>query len=319
MAGAFVISLDFELQWGVRDRVDASHPYRRNILGVWKALPRMLELFEEFEVGATWATVGFLYARTRDELERFSPRVRPLYDAVPLRAYDEPVGDGEADDPYHYAPSLIDAVRRSPRQELATHTFSHYYCLADGQGREEFRADLESALRIAALHGDAPRSIVFPRNQYNPAYDPILLDAGITSYRGNQRAPIYGRDGRVRRAARLLDSYVNLAGAHTTPWIRVMQPSGLCNVPASIFLRPYSPRLRAAEPLRSRRIEAGITHAAREREIFHLWWHPHNFGTEMEENLAMLRRILVHFDRCRGSHGMRSMTMCEVAEAVHAG
>ena len=44
----------------------------------------------------------------------------------------------EADDPLHYAPSLIDDILRRRRQELATHTFSHCYCLEEGQTEEAF-------------------------------------------------------------------------------------------------------------------------------------------------------------------------------------
>ena len=77
--GALVISLDFELHWGVRDKCAPDGPYRENLLGARKAIPRILDLFEEFDVAATWATVGFLFAESRREREEFSPAVRPQY------------------------------------------------------------------------------------------------------------------------------------------------------------------------------------------------------------------------------------------------
>src|SRR5262245_13071649 len=58
--GALVISLDFELHWGVRDKRPVDGSYRENLLGAREAIPRMLDLFEEFGIAATWATVGFL-------------------------------------------------------------------------------------------------------------------------------------------------------------------------------------------------------------------------------------------------------------------
>jgi hypothetical protein len=72
--------------------------------------------------------------------------------------------------------------------------------------------------------------------------------------------------------------------------------------------------LRALEPLRRRRLKSGLRAAARQGEIFHLWWHPHNFGINQEENFAALRDILDQFERLRQQHGMRSMTMAEVAD-----
>ena len=126
--GALVISLDFELHWGVRDKRPVDGPYRENLLGAREAIPRMLDLFEEFGVAATWATVGFLFAKNRREREEFSPSIRPQYKNPKLDAYAETTGDNEDDDPIHYASSLIARIAKTPKQEIATHTFSHYYC-----------------------------------------------------------------------------------------------------------------------------------------------------------------------------------------------
>src|SRR5579859_4252999 len=65
--GAFVISLDFELHWGVRDHEPLDGPYRPNLLGARNAIPRLLEMFERYGISATWAIVGFLFARSREE------------------------------------------------------------------------------------------------------------------------------------------------------------------------------------------------------------------------------------------------------------
>ena len=65
--GTFVISLDFELMWGVRD-VQTKATYGPNVLGVRRAIPAMLALFEGFELRVTWATVGLLFFGTRADL-----------------------------------------------------------------------------------------------------------------------------------------------------------------------------------------------------------------------------------------------------------
>jgi hypothetical protein len=135
-AGALVISLDFEIHWGVLER-PATGAYRANLLGVPESVRGTLALFREFEVRATWATVGMLFARSRAERERFSPAVRPRY-AVPLPdPYAAPTGEAEADDPLHYAPALIAEVAATPGQELATHTFAHLYPLEPGENTRE--------------------------------------------------------------------------------------------------------------------------------------------------------------------------------------
>src|SRR5262249_52290786 len=232
----------------------------------------------------------------RGELESYRPRDLPAYDDPRLSPYADPVGQGEDDDPLHYAPSLLRLIRGYPRQEIGTHTFSHYYCLEGGQTREAFAADLASARAIARANGVEVRSIIFPRNQFNPDYADVLMSAGIDCYRSNERGwmynyhdPVYG-GSRSQRAVRKADSYVSLSGPNLTSWGDLRTECGLCQVPSSRFLRPYSPGLRHLEPLRLRRIARDVRLAASSGRVFHLWWHPHNFGKFTDENLAFLRR-----------------------------
>ena len=320
--GALVISLDFELHWGVRDRHKGSSPYRRNLLGARTVVPELLRLFEEFQVAATWATVGFLFARSRDELEQLSPSLRPEYSDRRLSPYDEILGRSEEDDTLHYAPSLIARIQDAERQEIATHTFSHFYCREPGQTKAMFRADLASAIEIARVHGIEIRSIVFPRNQREPEYDDVLQEHGIIAYRGNPSSWMWRfgtaeeSAGPLKRGGRLIDAYLQLDRSTTVPWPEIPQPTGLANVRASRFLRPFSPRLAPIEPMRLQRIRGELRRAARSGHVYHLWWHPHNFGIHRERNLAFLRAILEEFRACRYELGMRSVSMVEAARSA---
>lgn len=312
-----VISLDFELHWGVRDVHSPSSPYMRSILGAREAIPRMLELFCEYGVSATWATVGFLMAESRDELESFHPAVRPRYRERALDPYAEPVGRDERDDPLHFAPSLVGLIAAAPRQEIATHTYSHYYCLEAGADEESFRHDLASALAIAAARGLRPRSIVLPRNQWRPAFARALTEAGIECYRGTQPGWMYAavpehRQTAPRRIGRLVDAHVPVTRWNGTAWPEGLSDDGLQDVPATCFLRPVAGS-RAVRELRLHRIMRGMTEAARGGRVFHLWWHPHNFGANPAGNLAELRRLLEHHRALYQELGMESMSMIEAA------
>lgn len=57
-----------------------------------------------------------------------------------------------------------------------------------------------------------------------------------------------------------------------------------------------------------------MTIAARRKEIFHLWWHPHQFGIGVEKKLEFLKKLLDHFALLRERDGLESLTMQEVAE-----
>lgn len=322
MAGTFVISLDFELHWGVRDKRSIEQ-YGTNLLGVRKAIPAMLDLFREYDVHATWATVGFLFFDTKAELLSSLPEKKPEYAHArlsPYRALGE-IGEDEKSDPYHFAPSLIRKILDTPGQELGTHTFSHYYCLEPGQDAECFKADLEAAKRIASKKfGIDLRSIVFPRNQFQPAYLNACKELGFSAYRGNLESWFFQarneeEESLLRRSGRLLDSYLPLSGSNAYS-LKKLGPAKPYNIPASRFLRPYSARMSPLEPIRKKRIVSDLEKACSNDGVFHLWWHPHNFGVNLAANIQNLREVLNAFSRLRTKHGMRSLSMGELADSA---
>jgi hypothetical protein len=252
------------------------------------------------------------------------PAVWPTYADPYLSPYQvlDEVGEDEARDPYHFGRSLLENIRATAGQEIASHTFCHYYCLERGQTLDQFRHDMRAAAQVAAAAGVTLQSLVFPRNQYNPEYLVVCRELGITSYRGNEQSWIYKerneeQQSLYKRGARLLDAYVNLSGHHCHSLADVAGTVPF-NIPASRFLRPWSGRLRSLESLRLRRILAGMEHAARHGLLFHLWWHPHNFGVNLPQNMAVLRRIAEHYRQLQQRYGMQSLTMSEVAEGLLA-
>lgn len=316
--GALVISLDFELMWGVRDHLSLAE-YGDAILGARKAVPRMLALFEEFEVQATWATVGLLFAEDRDAMRDFAPALRPAYTNPALSPYftleGGEIGRNEAEDPHYFAASLIERIAETPGQELSTHTYSHFYCLEDGATPEAFAADLDAAIAIAREAGHATRSIVFPRNQYAEPHLAVCAARGIRCYRGNPAGFAYrpgdGAENKslAARVWRLTDGIVPLAGYHdasTAP----TRPDHPANAPASHFFRAGS-TLPVYKPLHAAHIRRGMDSAARQGHMYHLWWHPHNAGRRTERFMHTLRGILAHHRHLRDRYGMESLSMVE--------
>lgn len=323
--GKFVISLDFELLWGVRDK-KTKEDYGENILGVHQAIPRLLQSFGKYGVKATFSTVGFLFFKNKAELEAAIPSQKPGYaerDLSPYEGHFEQVGPDADTDLYHYAPKLIQEIQSHPEHELGTHTFSHYYCLEPGQTIDEFRADLKAAIEAASAYGIRLTSLIFPRNQFNDSYLKVCEELGIICYRGNEHSWIYkakngSEESRIRRAFRLLDAYVNISG-HNTYDEEYLKSKFPVDIPSSRFLRPYSPRLSMFEPMRLHRIKSGMTDAARNGRLYHLWWHPHNFGVNQDENFEFLDRILDHFRKLNGKYGFESVTMSGLAKAIMNG
>jgi peptidoglycan/xylan/chitin deacetylase (PgdA/CDA1 family) len=321
-----VVSLDFELYWGMRDHSPLTEELSEELIRSRELVPKIADELCSRSVRATWATVGFLFASRREELETFKPAVVPRYERAVLDPYTEQVGADEELDPVRLAGSVVKDLAEHEGQEIGSHSFSHFYCLEPGQDEREFKADLIAARAIARHAGLEVTSLVLARNQWNPAYARAVRESGFTCYRGPQRswgytpaAPAAPTAAKMlRRAARLADTYAGVSAPPTTPWDEVLEPSGLCNVPASAFLRPYSPNRRILEPARIARLVSGLRQAARRRRIFHLWWHPHNFVRHPTESFDILRRVLDEFDRLSSAEGMRSLAMGEVAGVLSA-
>lgn len=319
--GILVVSLDFELYWGVRD-IFSLDRYRENLVGERAVIPLLLELFSRYGIHSTWAVVGFLFYKSRSELINGLPVKRPGYIKSFLCPYRhiKNIGLNEEEDPFHYAFSLIEKIAVCPHQEVGSHTFSHYCCLERGQDAESFGEDIKAAVKAAKKFPSIDiKSIVFPQNQVNTRYLSLCAQNGIKSYRGTERSWYYkGVENRryrsfLRRGLRLLDSYFIISG-HNCYSIENIKRSFPYNIPSSRFLRPYSSNLRFLEPLRLKRILSDLNYAAEKGLIYHLWWHPHNFGADTKLNLAFLEAIFKHYLTLKDKYGMESLNMGELAE-----
>ena len=317
----FIVSLDFELHWGVRD-VKTVAQYHKNLLGVRVVVPALLATFAGYGIHATWATVGFLFYDNRADLLASLPELRPHYDNVRLSPYLDLklLGRNEDEDPFHFGRSLINQIRSCPGQEIASHTYSHYYCLEPQQNTAAFRADLKAMLAAAAKVGLKLNSIVFPKNQYDLNHLNVCRQLRFRAFRGNQSCRLYDprsttRETRWLRMIRFADSYWNLSSHNCYSLAEAGREPPL-NLRASRFLRPYIRNMPMLQGLQERRVVAGMTHAAEHGLVYHLWWHPHNFGVDLEQNMDSLRRILDHFQVMHERFGMKSINMAELASLI---
>lgn len=316
--GIFTISLDFELYWGMRELISLEdEAFRQRLRGVDRAIPAILKLFEKYNIRATWAVVGFLYFKNSQELQANLPTKLPEYQNRELSPYDDVKNSDVENNCYKFCPELIEQIRQSPGQEIGTHTFSHYYCLEAGQTQSEFQTDLQAAVATAKRANVETESLVFPRNQYNEEYLATISQLGLTSYRGNEKNWLHdwdnGKGNKLeRRLLRLVDAYLPLTG-HNCYSLEQLKSSCPVNIPSSRFLRPYSATLKPLNSLKLRRITSDLDYAAREGLVYHLWWHPHNFGIDLKPNLDFLQKVLEHYQSLKEKYQMQSLNMGEIA------
>lgn len=312
--GALVISLDFELLWGVFDKVDwrKKKQYFQNTR---KIIPEILRLFEQYEIQCTWATVGMLFNENWDEWNQNIPKILPAYESKKLSAYKygKSIQSKETEE-LCFAPELIRRIKETPGQELGTHTYSHYYCLEQGQTTESFRTDLGKSKELAEKFGIKLKSLVFPRNQYNTNYLKVCKDIGLQTVRTNPEVWYWKntqQDSLQQKIFRTGDAYI---GLNNKSYIDIPEIfSGITGQKASRLLRPNSGKY-FLDKARIKRIQSEISTTAKNKEIYHLWWHPHNFGGKPGKNLQELENILEHFKTCQNKFGFESLSMVQINE-----
>ena len=323
MPGTLVISLDFELMWGVRDHRTCAD-YGDAVLGGRAAIPKILGRFSKSGIRATWATVGLLFARTRDEMLDMAPQIKPAYvnaNLSPYEAIANQIGTDEDSDPLHFGRSLVESIAETEGQEIASHTYSHYYCLEEGQSLKAFDADMSAAVSIAWQHGIELKSMVFPRNQMTDRHIAVCANHGIVCYRGSpdhfayRSRPFAGNTLPVR-AYRFADAVLPL----TALCYELKSTNGqTSNIPASRYLNTRTVRFDTLSNMHIKRISAEMEIAAQCGAAYHLWWHPHNFGRQTEKCLAQLDQLLLYFERLAGEYGMTSMSMADLAVGRFSG
>lgn len=319
MNGQLVISLDFEKFWGVFDS-KTLESYREELDNVDIIVDRLIDIADKYKVKLTFATVGFLFHNSKKELLDHLPKQRPTYDNKNHSPYELLESINTSKYQYYFAKKGIDRIKSNPNHELGTHTYCHYYCLEDGQTTDQFAEDLKMVVSVGKLNNVEIKSIVFPRNQVSADYLQICETYGIIAYRGTENHTIYKprpyKNSKIlwHRFMRIGDAYFNLTGRHTYDLAQLK--GSVVNIPSSYFLRPYNSKLSFLEPYKLRRVIKGMTKAAKEKKLYHLWFHPHNFGKNVEDNFKTFERILKTYSSLHKDYNFESTTMSELAQLV---
>ena len=281
--GSLIISLDFEMMWGMHDVATKDGYGQSHIKNVPEVIDRLLDLFKVYGVHATFATVGMIMCGGKEELLSDIPNSLPSYDNKTCSPYGKVMAEIQpSEEPLFFQKAVVKKLRDAEGIEVGTHTYCHYYCWEQGQTIDQFDTDIQKAVEVAHRNGIEIRSIVFPRNQVSEEHLKVCAKYGITSYRGNAAKYFTHTQSRLRylqnRILRMLDAYLNVGGLASTPYTSINLNEKPLNLRASRFLRPYSHNLAFLNGMRLNRIKREMIHAAQYNEIYHLWWHPHNFG-----------------------------------------
>jgi hypothetical protein len=305
MNPALVVSLDFELRWGLLGVLgDDMAEYRENLEGVEEVVPSLLEVFRERGVRATWATVGALASRDWDEWYMRAP-AWPRYEN-PVFAWRDSYRKQDPTGRLHFAPHLIDAIVATDGQELGSHTFCHAYFREPGFTREDARADTNALLHMFQERwGITVQNCVFPRNQV--AHTDVLRECGIIGWRNNP-TPFYwnaateAEQTLAVRALRYADSLVPLGSRAAASGARRSSYFVRLNLPPMLWRQHCRRMLNDAKTLR-------------ENETLHFWFHPHNIGADPRRGVARFARLLDSV-RAAAPPSARFMSMADITAGL---
>ena len=296
----FTLSLDFELRWGT---LELPKKYDENILGARKAVPLMLKLFEKYKVEAIWATVGLLFCKDYDDYEKFMPDTVPKYKNSKLNAFYFKPGKNEKEDKLHYANSLIKLIKETPGQEIASHSYSHFVADDPFQTKKNFDDDCKASKKIAKeLFNIDLKTYVFAKNRINQNYFSTLHKYGFTRI----RVPSNGHDSSkkiLHRIIRTINVFFPIISVFDKS--KVYEYENLTFIYANKFLRPAF-KSNLLNLFMIKKIKKEMTYAAKNNLDYHLWWHPHNFGKNINKNLSNLEQILLHYNRLKQKYNFQS-------------
>jgi peptidoglycan/xylan/chitin deacetylase (PgdA/CDA1 family) len=308
--GAFTLSLDFELIWGTLDLFGPDRFRRACEIEREVIIDRLLALFVEFDIPATWCVLGHLFlGRCESQDGCLHPEiVRPNHAWSRGDWFAHDPGGDEEQAPIFLGRSLVKKIKACPvQQEIGCHSFSHVIFGDTGCSRETAVSELAASTRLAREIGIEMKSFAFPRNEVG--HLDVLKEYGFTSYRGPE--PTWYDSEQIGGVSRRL--------AHLWDVVTIAEPpvvlpefdkSGLWNVPGSMIYFPAH-GLRRYLPIwfRVKRAIKGLNAAASRGRIFHLWFHPTNLAEQTDRMFVGLRRILRHAAILRESGRLETLPM----------
>jgi hypothetical protein len=180
--------------------------------------------------------------------------------------------------------------------------------------------EISEWLRVAGTKNVVPRSVVFPRNRIG--HLELFKEYGFTGYRGPERLT---RMYRLPVIGRLFRRYYYLVDSLFTPSVYTVgsNGSGLVNLPSSRWLFGFDRRVDGMLDdlglchLRIRKFVDGVTNAAGERKVVHIWAHPYEFRTD--HDFEKLEYLFKSVAKEVADGRLRSVTMAELARSLSIG
>ncbi|MDQ2949163.1 MAG: hypothetical protein M3Y27_25035 [Acidobacteriota bacterium] len=311
--GIFILSLDFELIWGTLDRHGQKFRHLCDLERLF-VIERLLNLFTEFDISATWCTVGHLFLKEcrLKSVTKHPDIARLTFAGASQDRFSHDPCSTEQTDPVFYGRTLVEKIMACRvQQEIGCHSFSHVIFSDARCTRAVAESELQACLDAARELGIDMKSFAFPRNRVG--HLPVLRSYGFTCYRGPE--PHWYQHKMWPHKVKRLGQLIDVLTARRPPTVVPEQtPSGLWNIPGSMLFTPsHGIRKHLPVSLRVKRARKGLDAAVRDKRIFHLWFHPTDLAGNLDPMLAGLRQVLEYAAELRSRNELDILPMGAIA------
>ncbi len=286
----FLLSIDLGLYWSASDKYSLQD-FAREYPNCRDFVEQLFEVLEKRQIEATWAVVGLLMAKDREEIMHVAPRHLPRYERY-LKAefidIDVP-GENEESSPFTYGWSLIGKIAKSKLQEIASLTFSHFNSESPDANKETLWADLQTAVFLAQKRELYIKTMAFPDDHYNLDMLNSCIGLGIKGVRGRPRNQC------SYRLEEIIDT----------------KPLAL---PVSRYLKPYGLVNFVTRKLDLIKIKREMTAAAKEGKIYHLAIRDYELSKSYKRNLKQLSKILAHYQKLEKQYAWRNASIGSITD-----
>lgn len=315
--GIFIISLDTELAWG-RIHHRKLEEYRERLSLYRSGVKWLLEIFEEYNVHATWNIVGhlFLSSCNRNNMGIAHPELpRPKYDWVEGDWYKFDPCSSIEDDSDFYGTDIIDMILNSRvKHEIGSHSFGHIDFKDSGCTHEVALADIKKCVDVAEKQGLHLQSLVFPQNKIS--HLDVLAECGFKCFRGVFPGALSSGTRFSKEKWKYLLKI--LLGRGSPVGFPSLTEEGIWNVPLSQCYRQDKPidSAMGVVPmfLKDLRAKRSLNLAAKKRMIYHMSLHPLDFGWKSKKIRIGLIKIIKHATKLREKGEILIKTMSQVCE-----
>lgn len=255
----------------------------------------LLELFERYNIPATWAIVGHLFLDSCSKKDCITFKNINHYN-YKKNWYKDPYTN-QKNHPLYYGKDLVEKIiNNQVDHEIAYHSFSHP--IFNDISKEMAKNEVFAAKKIEKEYDIKFSSFVFPADKVY--YTDLLIEYGFKVFRGELQ-----RKYNINKSS-LKDKIFNYPYKLFPPPVYPTKDNDIWEIKTSMFYGPED-KIYTLLP----RAKFGLSSAIKKGKIFHLYLHPWNLSRN-KYIIKSLDKLFNHLTILRDKNKIKILRMCDI-------